>query len=96
MGCLSCGAGGIKPTTVKLHLNMKEQLIALGFEFKGSCNCHGGTSYHYDHPAKPNMRMEVGTSNYWVKTKDNSINYRTIDFGNTQTFNEALQKHFGF
>ncbi len=72
---------------------MREKVIDLGFEFQGTCHCHGGTSYNYDHPSKPGWRIEIGTNNYWIKQMVGA-QYQTVTFGNTQTFREALVTYF--
>lgn len=74
---------------------MREILLQRGFKQVGSCNCHGGTTYWFEHVNHPDWRMEVGTASYWVKQRHRpNPNFNTVDFGNQSTFNEKLNKYF--
>lgn len=72
---------------------MVEILTSRGFNYSGSCNCHGGNTKWYENPNFPGLRMEVSTAGFWVKQKVN-MNWQTIDFGSVGSFEEKLNKYF--
>ena len=72
---------------------MKEQLVALGFKFESSCNCHGETSFTYSFPGNV-TRMEVSSRQVWVKGH-NGVRWASVDFGNSDRFQEFLTKYYG-
>lgn len=74
---------------------MKEQLIALGFIFVGSCNCHGETSFTCEHPKVPLWRMEVSSKVFWVKVLNRpNPNWQIVTTGGVHQFQENLNKYF--
>lgn len=91
MGCLHCGLSRVKPGVKEF--SMKQVLIERGFTYTGACNCHGGKTEWYENSMFPNFRMEIGTTNYWVRQRQ-TIQWQAISYGNQHSFDSDLNKYF--
>lgn len=91
MPCIHCGVGGIKPITQNF-CNVKEWLLANGFQRTGGCACNGPQVDIYENGKGLRVDASVSGQAYWIKVKQ-PILYATVSYGQAANFENDIAKY---